>query len=97
MDTPIEESNLAHIGSDEDKAAREAAARCEVNWEGVGSEVGLEIWRVENARDENDNPKFGIKPWPKSKYGQFHRGDSYIVLQTTKDAGSESLLWDIFL
>jgi len=27
MDTPLEESNLARIGSDEDKAARKAAAK----------------------------------------------------------------------
>lgn len=27
MDTPLEESNLAHIGSDEDKAAREVRCR----------------------------------------------------------------------
>ena len=97
MDTPIEESNLAHIGSDEDKAAREAAAKCEVNWEGAGEKVGIQVWRVENSRDENGNPRFGIKSWPESKYGQFHRGDSYIVLQTTKDEGGSSLLWDIYL
>lgn len=96
MDTPLEESNLAHIGSDEDKAAREAAAKLEVNWEGCGQEVGIEIWRVENKRDENDNPDFGINVWPKKQYGQFHQGDSYIVLKTSKAPEEEGLEFDIY-
>lgn len=96
MDTPLEESNLAHIGSDEDKAAREAAAKLELNWEGCGKDVGIEIWRVENKRDENGNPDFGINEWPKSQYGEFYSGDSYIVLKTSKVPGEEDLQWDIY-
>ncbi|KAL7465989.1 hypothetical protein ACHAXS_006285 [Conticribra weissflogii] len=98
MDLPIEETNLAGIGSDEDKAARQAAAKMDFNWEGAGTTEGIEIWRVENKRDENDNPDFGIAPWPKKKYGQFHRGDSYIVLLTSKDGEDldGGLMWDIF-
>lgn len=84
MDTPLEQSNLAFIGSDEDKAAREAAAKLEVNWQGAGEKPGLEIWRVENLRDENDNPVFGINAWPKKRYGEFHKGtlvkDLYMLL-----------------
>lgn len=95
MDTPLEESNLAYIGSDEDTAAREAAARCEVDWEGAGTDVGVQVWRVENRRTDSDAPDFGINPWPKNLYGQFHRGDSYIVLETSKDADG-SLFWDIY-
>lgn len=93
---PIEETNLAGIGSDEDKAAREAAARMEFAWEEgvVGSKPGVEIWRVENERTDNDTPDFGIKPWPVKKYGQFYRGDSYIVLVTTEDEGGD-LIYDI--
>lgn len=95
--TPIEDSNLAHIGSDEDKAAREAAAALEMNWEGAGEKPGLQIWRVENTRTENDTPNFGINPWPKKKYGQFHRGDSYIVLHTQQDDEEEgALYYDIY-
>jgi gelsolin len=74
MDTPLEESNLAYIGSDEDKAVREAAAKMEMHWEGAGQKEGVEIWRVENMRDKDDNPAFGIKPWPKSQYGDFYKG-----------------------
>lgn len=96
MDTPIEESNLAHIGSDEDKAAKKAAAEIEMNWEGAGKSPGIQIWRVENTRDENDNPKFGINKWPKKKYGQFYTGDSYIVLETTADEEDGGFFWDIY-
>jgi hypothetical protein len=95
---PIEETNLAGIGSDEDKALKAAAARMDFNWEGAGRAPGIEIWRVENKRTENDNPDFGIEVWPKEKYGQFHRGDSYIVLSTCEDEEGEgdALKWDVF-
>ena len=54
---------------------------------------GLEIWRVENTRDANDNPNFGIKRIPKETYRQFYRGDSYIVMHTYKV--ETALKWDI--
>ena len=96
MDLPIEETNLAGIGSNEDHAARKAAAKMDFHWEGAGTKEGIEIWRVENKRDENDNPDFGIASWPKKMYGKFHRGDSYIALLTSKDEESDGLVWDIF-
>jgi len=95
MDTPLEESNLAGIGSDEDKKLREAAAKLELNWEGAGAEVGIQVWRVENRRTDDDVPVFGINEWPESRYGEFYRGDSFIVLQTRKD-DEGSLFWDIY-
>jgi len=94
MNTSIHDSNLAHIGSKEDRAAKQAAAEIEVNWDGVGKELGIKIWRVEN-KHENGVPKFGINPWPKEFYGNFYTGDSFIVLSTSKD-DSGSLLYDIF-
>ncbi len=51
---------------------------------------------MENLRDENGNPKFGINHWPKERYGEFYNGDSYIVLQTVKEEDSEKFLYDIF-
>ena len=96
MVLPIEETNLAGIGSDEDKALKEAAAKIDFNWESAGQSPGLEIWRVENTRTENDNPDFGIKVWSKVRYGEFHRGDSYIVLLTREDDDSDALIWDVY-
>jgi len=55
------------------------AAKLEVNWEGCGKEVGIEIWRVENKRDENGNPDFGINVWPKEHYGEFYQGNKNLV------------------
>jgi hypothetical protein len=95
MDTPFEESNLAGIGSDDDKKAREAAAKLELSWEGAGESPGIQIWRVENKRTEDDTPDFGVNEWPESQYGEFYRGDSYIVLQTRKD-DEGNLYWDIY-
>jgi len=55
-------------------------------WNTAGSKVGLEIWRIE---------KFHIVPVPKSSYGAFFTGDSYIVLNTYCRPGSKNLEWDI--
>ncbi|XP_072960846.1 villin-2 [Typha angustifolia] len=54
-------------------------------FQGVGQRVGTEIWRIEN---------FQPVPLPKSDYGKFYCGDSYIVLQTTSGKGG-SYLYDI--
>ncbi|CAN4118465.1 unnamed protein product [Withania somnifera] len=43
-------------------------------FQGAGQKPGTEIWRIEN---------FQPVPVPKSEYGKFYSGDSYIVLQTT--------------
>jgi gelsolin len=90
----LADSNVAGIGSDADKDLRKYAASMEVDWVGAGTEPGIDIWRVENVRHENGNPNFGINRWPKEDYGNFFRGDSYIVLKTTKV--EEKLIWDVF-
>jgi len=84
--TALKDSNCACIGSDEDKAARKRAAMMEPAWKGAGTQVGLEVWRIEN---------FQVVPWPKEMYGEFMTGDSYIVLSTTEDPDSGKLLHDI--
>ncbi|KAJ8505885.1 hypothetical protein OPV22_006771 [Ensete ventricosum] len=53
-------------------------------FQGVGHKVGTEIWRIEN---------FQPVPIPKSDYGKFYSGDSYIILQTTGKGGT--YLYDI--
>lgn len=82
----LEDSNVANIGSAEDKAARKAAALNEPAWEGCGQAPGVEIWRIE---------QFKVISWPKEEYGSFYDGDSYICLKTTKDPESEKLEHDI--
>ena len=54
-------------------------------FQGVGQRVGTEIWRIEN---------FQPVPLPKSDYGKFYTGDSYIVLQTSPGKGG-AYLYDI--
>ncbi|XP_057303795.1 advillin-like isoform X2 [Hydractinia symbiolongicarpus] len=39
---------------------------------GINAKAGLTVWRVEN---------FGLNKLPEAQYGQFHDGDSYLVLQ----------------
>ncbi|KDP35406.1 hypothetical protein JCGZ_10390 [Jatropha curcas] len=43
-------------------------------FQGAGQKAGLEIWRIENFRPV---------PVPKSSYGKFLMGDSYVILKTT--------------
>jgi len=82
----LEDSNIANIGSDLDKKIRQAAASTEKAWEGVGKELGLQIWRIE---------KFTVQHVAKDTYGTFYSGDSYIVLNTYKKKDSPKFLWDV--
>ncbi|XP_077214981.1 villin-4-like [Tasmannia lanceolata] len=43
-------------------------------FQGAGQKAGMEIWRIEN---------FHPVPVPKSSYGKFFTGDSYVILKTT--------------
>ncbi|KAG9134742.1 hypothetical protein Leryth_001049 [Lithospermum erythrorhizon] len=54
-------------------------------FQGAGQRLGTEIWRIEN---------FQPVPLPKSDYGKFFSGDSYIVLQTSPGKGG-AYLYDI--
>ncbi|XP_057488028.1 villin-2-like [Actinidia eriantha] len=62
-----------------------SAKALEPAFQGAGQRVGTEIWRIEN---------FQPVPLPKSDYGKFYMGDSYIVLQTTSGKGG-AYLYDI--
>jgi gelsolin len=84
---PLAESNCAGIGTDEDKTLRKSAAQTEDAWKDAGLAVGLEVWRIE---------QFKVVPWPKEKYGEFHSGDSYIILETYAEEDSDKLLHNIF-
>lgn len=75
----LADTNMENYGSKDHRDLRQAAAETEKAWEGAGKKPGLQIWRIE---------KFLVKHWPENKYGHFHTGDSYIILETIeKDAG----------
>lgn len=54
-------------------------------FQGAGQKIGTEIWRIED---------FQPVPLPKSDYGKFYMGDSYIILQTSPGRGG-AYLYDI--
>ncbi len=97
----LEDSNIAGIGSKENRALRKAAAGTDPQFKGAGQVVGLEVWRVENRRSKSDTPEFGVKRWPVEDYGKFYGGDSYIVLNTYRRKDpltgkeAEALSWDL--
>ncbi|CAA0837438.1 Villin-2 [Striga hermonthica] len=62
-----------------------SAKALEPAFQGAGQKVGTEIWRIEN---------FQPVPLPKSDYGKFYSGDSYIILQTSPGKGG-AYLYDI--
>lgn len=81
------DTNMQLFGSDIEKKCKAAAADGEPQWTHAGESVGLQVWRIE---------QFRVKKWPQSKYGKFHVGDSYIVLNTySKPENRDKLLWDI--
>ncbi|XP_031564938.1 gelsolin-like protein 1 isoform X2 [Actinia tenebrosa] len=81
------DSNLSLFGSDLEKNVKKASAEGEPAWEGAGTKVGLQIWRI---------VKFKVTHWPKEDYGKFFSGDSYIILHTyKKDPDSEELSYDV--
>jgi len=69
--------------ADKCQATKEEIAK---QWGKAGTEVGLEIWRIE---------KFQVVPQPKSSFGAFFSGDSYIVLNTFRRPGHQNLEWDV--
>ncbi|CAK9025717.1 Severin [Durusdinium trenchii] len=96
----LEDSNIAGIGSQENRDLRKEAAASDPQLKGAGTKVGLEIWRVENKRTKADTPDFGINRVPKEDYGNFYSGDSYIALNTyrVKDENgklTDKLAWDV--
>jgi gelsolin len=94
-------SNIAGIGSEENRDLRKAAAASDKQFKGAGQKAGLEVWRVENTRSKSDTPVFGVKRWPKEEYGQFFTGDSYLVLNTYQvvdpatNRKTDKLAWDV--
>eukprot|EP00928_Gymnodinium_smaydae_P024941 TRINITY_DN20021_c0_g2_i1.p1 TRINITY_DN20021_c0_g2~~TRINITY_DN20021_c0_g2_i1.p1 ORF type:complete len:422 (-),score=92.31 TRINITY_DN20021_c0_g2_i1:62-1291(-) len=83
------ETNVALIGSELDHQVKKAAAEGEPQWVGIGKQVELRVWRIE---------QFRVVPWPRSKYGKFHEGDSYIVLNSFLEApGKPKLLHDVHM
>jgi gelsolin len=83
----IADSNIANLGTDLEKKVKAEAAKHESAWIGIGLEVGLRIWRIQ---------QFKVVDVPKNTYGSFHSGDSYIVLNTYKPRpDSDKLAYDV--
>lgn len=80
------DSNLALFGSDTDKQVKKESAETEPAWTGAGQAVKMQIWRIE---------KFKVNHWPQEDYGSFFSGDSYILLNTYNEEGSDELLYDV--
>ncbi|KAI1659404.1 actin depolymerizing protein [Daldinia decipiens] len=84
------DSNVENIGTELDHKVKYNSAASEPAWQEVGNTPGLYVWRIED---------FEVVPWPKEQYGDFHEGDSYIVLHSYKVGskdGQEKLAHDIF-
>ncbi|KAI9252677.1 hypothetical protein BY458DRAFT_522736 [Sporodiniella umbellata] len=86
----LEETNLANFGSELERQHRKEEGELEMAWnyEGspIGQETGLWIWRVQ---------KFKLVEVPRSQYGQFYQGDSYIVLSSSKKENTDGLIHHI--
>lgn len=83
----VEDSNVEWIGSKIDHEVKYKSAETEPAWKKVGQSAGLFVWRIE---------QFHVVEWPKEKIGQFHEGDSYIILHSRKVGEQDQLQHDIF-
>lgn len=81
----IEETNMHGVGGEHDKFLRKQSAQFERAWAEAGIESGVQVWRIE---------KFRVVGWPRNMYGQFHTGDSYIILETIQE--DRDLIYNIF-
>lgn len=69
------DTNVGMVGSDLDHKIKKAAAEGEPQWVHVGEQAELRVWRIE---------QFVVRAWPRAKFGKFHTGDSYVVLNSYK-------------
>lgn len=76
----IADSNIENYGGQDHKDAKKAKADAEAEFKGAGAAVGVEVWRIEN---------FGVKKYTYS--GKFFTGDSYIILNTYKNSGQNTM------
>merc|ERR1712226_745803 len=74
------------FGSDTERQVKKESVLTEPAWEGSGLAVGLQIWRIK---------QFTITHVPKEDYGRFHKGDSYIILNTYQVPPSEDFHMDL--
>ncbi|KAJ7323784.1 hypothetical protein OS493_030573 [Desmophyllum pertusum] len=82
------DSNIALLGSDQDKKVKKSSALTEPAWQGceLHNATFTQVWRIE---------KFEVKDWPKESYGKFFSGDSYITLHGQKDPESNEIDYDV--
>ena len=80
----LEDSNLAHYGSEEHHDLFQEIAKKEKAWKNAGEHeydaqraTYLNIWTV--------HKKFNVKRWHNDRYGEFYNGDCYIILVTLFD------------
>jgi len=87
----IKDSNVELIGTEIDHRIKYASAKTEPAWNdgNVAQRAGLFIWRIED---------FTVVVWPSDKVGEFHEGDSYIVLHSYKvgEGDQQKLFHEIF-
>lgn len=80
------ETNVAGVGSKENRDLKKWAAEKEPAWQKAGKEKGIQIWRIE---------KFQVKEWDKQLYGAFYSGDAYIILYTYVVPGTQKLAYNV--
>jgi len=87
-------TNMEMYGTAEHRTLKQIIASKEKAWEHAGqlhrkragsylhNQQKVEVWRIE---------KFKVVKWPKERYGEFFRGDSYIILNTYTTPGGKVL------
>lgn len=80
------DSALSLFGSDEGKEISAENAAKSTAWRNAGKELGTSIFRINRHK---------LEKWLEEDNGKFFAGDSYVVLHTSKQPGSEEFRFDI--
>lgn len=82
----LADTNMENYGGKAHRAKQKALADSQKEWDGVGQEVGTQVWRIE---------KFRVKHVDVNDYGTFYDGDSYIILHTYTEGDSDAKLHNV--
>jgi len=91
----LEDSNVALLGSDEDKRVKHEDAMTAPEWQEAGKVAGVQVWRIVDLQvvpwvDDNGEHMYG------PKWIRLYEGDSYIILESVASEKQTDLEYHVY-